>query len=277
MGEGMLRNQQAQIQAGSEGLGTQTANILRNRGVVPDSVLTEVGALAGDMVFDPINAVPGLGLVVGGVGKAGRLSALINRLNKSNDVGDFMTPQTMRNAARPNDANEGLFRPGAQSFDYKSVPEPASPYTFGLVPTEKLAPLREFDRAAEPVGRKYTGPDNIKKLAEHMAEGGKWSDPTGVAYYPDQQWGYLAEGNHRLALAEALGLEQIPTTVWRQQGLPLKLLFAKNADGQAVGRRIGPLDTNQLRRDPFGDFPESVGDFYVPPTMNPYLLKYFQQ
>jgi hypothetical protein len=212
------------------------------------------------------------------VGKAAsQLNAIVKRLNKSTDVGDFITPETMRNAARPNDANEGLFRPGAQSFDYKSVPEPASPYTFGLVPTEKLAPLREFDRAAEPVGRKYTGPDNLRKLAEHMAEGGKLSDPTGVAYYPDQQWGYLAEGNHRLALAEALGLEQMPTTVWRQQGLPLKLLFARNADGQAVGRRIGPLDTNQLRRDPFGDFPESVGDFYVPPTMNPYLLKYFQQ
>jgi hypothetical protein len=211
------------------------------------------------------------------VGKAAsQLNSIVKRLNKSTDVRDFITPETMRNAARPNNANEGLFRPGAQSFDHKSVPEPASPYTFGLVPTEKLSPLREFDRAAEPVGRKYTGPDNLRKLAEHMAEGGKLSDPTGVAYYPDQQWGYLAEGNHRLALAEALGLEQIPTTVWRQQGLPLKLLFARNADGQAVGQRIGPLDTNQLRRDPFGDFPESVGERYVPPTMHPYLLKYFQ-
>jgi hypothetical protein len=86
------------------------------------------------------------------VGKAAsQLNAIVKRLNKSTDVGDFITPETMRNAARPNDANEGLFRPGAQSFDYKSVPEPASPYTFGLVPTEKLAPLREFDRAAEPV------------------------------------------------------------------------------------------------------------------------------
>ena len=212
------------------------------------------------------------------VGKAAsQLAAIVNRLNKSTDVGDFITPETMRNAARPNDANEGLFRPGAESFDYKSVPEPASPYTFGLVPTERLAPLREFDRAAEPVGRGYTGPDNLKKLAEHMAEGGKLSDPTAVAYYPDQQWGYLAEGNHRLALAEALGLEQMPTTLWRQQGLPLKLLFARGADGQSVGQRIGPLDTNQLRRDPYGDFPESVGDFYVPPTMHPNFLKYFQQ
>jgi hypothetical protein len=216
-------------------------------------------------------------LTVTGIGDAGRLSALVRKLNKSEDVGDFITPETMRNAARPNDANEGLYRPGAQSFNYKNVPEPASPYTFGLVPTEKLAPLREFDRAAEPVGRGATGPDNINRLAEHLASGGKLSDPTAVAYYPDQQWGYLAEGNHRLALAEALGLEQMPTTLWRQQGLPLKLLFARGADGQAVGQRIGPLDTNQLRRDPFGDFPESVGDFYVPPTMHPNFLKYFQQ
>jgi GNAT superfamily N-acetyltransferase len=259
-----------------QGIATEMWNYANREGLNPVHSPVADQTAAGKAWIASLGT-PRPGLTVTGTGDAGRLSALVRRLNKSNDVGDFMTPQTMRNAARPNDANEGLFRPGAQSFDYKSVPEPASPYTFGLVPTEKLSPLREFDRAAEPVGRKYTGPDNIKKLAEHMAEGGKWSDPTGVAYYPDQQWGYLAEGNHRLALAEALGLEQIPTTVWRQQGLPLKLLFAKNADGQAVGRRIGPLDTNQLKRDPFGDFPESVGDFYVPPTMNPYLLKYFQQ
>jgi len=161
--------------------------------------------------------------------------------------------------------------------NYENVPDPASPYTFGLVPTEKLSPLREFDRAAEPAGRKATGPDNIKKLADHMAEGGRWSDPTAVSYYPDQEWAYLAEGNHRLALAEALGLEQLPATVWREKGLPLKLLSSVHNSGQKVGRRIGPLDTNQLKRDPYGTFPGSVGDFYVPPTMNPYLLKYFQQ
>ena len=306
MGEGMLRNQQAQIQAGSEGLGTQTANILRNRGVVPDSVLTEVGALAGDMVFDPINAVPGLGLVVGGVGKAGRLSALINRLNKSTDVKDVITPSTKRSSstARPNDANEGLFRPGAQSFDYKDVPDPASPYTFGLVPTEKLAPLREFDRMAEPAGQGVFGPDNVQKLIEHLAEGGKLNDPVGVGYDPLKNWGYLAEGNHRLAAAQALGLEQLPATVWRRPGSYLGLLnremipqglwntppaqrppgtpdivdinnrFARGPEPQ-VGRRL-EIDTNQLRRDPYGDFPKTVGDYYVPPTMNPSLFKYFR-
>jgi len=212
------------------------------------------------------------------VGKgASQLAAIVRKLNKSTNVGDFMTPQAMRSGARLNGANEGLYRPGAQSFNYENVPEPASPYTFGLVPTEKLSPLREFDRAAEPAGRKATGPDNIKKLADHMAEGGKWSDPTAVSYYPDQEWAYLAEGNHRLALAEALGLEQLPTTVWREKGLPLKLFSSVRDSGQKVGRRIGPLDTNQLKRDPYGTFPGSVGDFYVPPTMNPYLLKYFQQ
>ncbi len=206
------------------------------------------------------------------VGKAAsQLAAIVNRLNKSTDVGDFMTPEKMRYASRANDAFEGLYRPGAQSFDYNNVPQPASEYLFGLVPTEKLSPLREFDRAAELEGLGRTGPDNLKKLAEHMAKGGKWSDPTAVGYYPDQEWAYLAEGNHRLALAEALGLEQLPTTLWRKQFYdyppPNKL---------PVGKRVGPLDTNQLARHQFSDFPDSVGNFYVPPDMHPYLLKYFQ-
>ena len=150
------------------------------------------------------------------------------------------------------------------------------------MPTEKLAPLREFNRAAEPAGN-TTGPDNIAKLVQHMAEGGKWSDPTAVAYYPQQRWGYLAEGNHRLALAEQLGLEQLPTTLWRQEyGAPPMRNFAGIAEDGAelykpVGRRVGDLDTDQLSYDQYSSFPSIVGDRYIPPTMHPYLLKYFQQ
>jgi hypothetical protein len=92
----------------------------------------------------------------------------------------------------------------------------------------------------------------------------------------------LAEGNHRLALAEALGLEQLPATVWRGQGMHpqgkflreepfkddtgegIKLIYEK------VGQNIGDLDVNQLTVDAFGNP-------YIPPDMHPYLLKYFQQ
>ena len=218
------------------------------------------------------------------VGKAAsRLAAIVNRLNKSTDVGDFITPETMRYAERPNDVYEGLYRPGATGgFDYDNVPQPATPYTFGLVPTEKLSPLREFDRAAEPIGQRSTGPDNLKKIAEHLAEGGKLSDPTAVAYYPQTKWGYLAEGNHRLALAEALGLEQLPTRVWRQEyGAPPMRNFAGIADDGAeiykpVGKRIGDLDLDQLALDRYSNFSKIVGERYIPPTMHPYLLKYFQ-
>jgi len=236
----------------------------------------------------PTAAEAGLdaGLLAAGflpVGKAAsRLAAIVNRLNKSTDVGDFMTPQTMLDAERGNDAYEGLYRPGATGgFTRENVPEAASPYTFGLVPTEKLSPLREFDRAAEPVGG-ITGPDNLRKIAEHLAEGGKLGDPTAVAYYPLTKWGYLAEGNHRLALAEALGLEQLPTRVWRQEyGAPPFRNFAGVADDGAeiyepVGKQIGDLDLNQLALDRYSSFPSIVGERYIPPTMHPYLLKYFQ-
>jgi hypothetical protein len=200
------------------------------------------------------------------VGKAAsQLNAIVRRLNKSEDVTDFMTDQALR-TRRPNDAYEGLYRPGAQSFDHANVPEPASPYTFGLVPTEKLAPLREFDRWNEmtegPIGR-----GNVKKLMDHMASGGKLNDPLSVSYFPETGAGYLAEGNHRLAMAEQLGLEQLPVRIWRNPG---------ELGRQGVGRNIGEMDVNQLARTQFPDFGDSVGNYYVPPEMHPFLLKYFQ-
>ena len=218
------------------------------------------------------------------VGKAAsRLSAIVNRLNKSTDVRDFMTPLGLRNPPS-NYANQGLYR-GPDSvggFTDDNLPAPAEDYLFGLVPTEKLSPLREFDRAAESAGKGQTGPDNLNKIAEHLAAGGKLNDPTAVAYYPQQKWGYLAEGNHRLALAEALGLEQLPATVWRQEfGAPPMRNFAGIADDGAeiykpVGKNIGDLDVNQLALDRYSNFGNLVGERYIPPTMHPYLLKYFQ-
>jgi hypothetical protein len=217
-------------------------------------------------------AKTGAGLTVTGTGDAGRLSALVRRLNKSEDVGDFITPESMSNMRRPNDAFEGLYRPGAQSFDHSSVPTPASPYTFGLVPTEKLAPLREFDRWNELTevaeGTVKRGRGNVKQLMDHLGSGGKLSDPLSVSYFPETGAGYLAEGNHRLAMAQQLGLEQLPLQVWRNSG-------ALGRSG--VGRNIGDLDTNQLAKNQFSDFLDSVGPYYVPPVMHPYLLKYFQQ
>jgi len=215
---------------------------------------------------DAINFVPKAGLVLTGLGDAGRLSALVRRLNKSGSVEDFMTPNAISGYKRSNDSREGLYRPGAQSFDHTNVPEPASPYTFGLVPTEKLAPLREYDRWADP-GTGAIGRGNVEKLIEHMAQGGKWSDPLSVAYYIRPKTGYLAEGNHRLALAEQLGLEQLPTQVWRQE-------YGSVPEG--VGKYVGDLDTNQLAYDKYSSFPSLVGERYIPPTMHPYLLKYFQ-
>jgi hypothetical protein len=224
------------------------------------------------------------------VGKAAsQLNAIVKRLNKSTDVRDFMTPLGLRNPPS-NYANQGLYR-GPDSvggFTDDNLPAPAEDYLFGLVPTEKLSPLREFDRAAQPVGQGNQGPDNLKRIAEHLAAGGKLNDPTAVAYYPGQKWGYLAEGNHRLALAEALGLEQLPATVWRAGGVPPagKLLREEPFEDEMgrgtkyfydfVGKNIGDLDVNQLALDRYSNFPSIVGERYIPPDMHPYLLKYFQ-
>ena len=211
------------------------------------------------------------------VGKAAsRLSAIVNRLNKSTDVRDFMTPRGLDSPVSDY-ARQGLYRPGATGgFTDKNLPPASSEYLFDLVPTEKLSPLREFDRAAEPAGMGWQGPDNIKALAEHIAEGGKLNDPVAVRYTPEFNHGYLAEGNHRLAMAEALGLEQLPATVWRGGPYRPEIIDDITKEFAEVGKNIGPLDLNQLALDRYSNYGNIVGERYIPPTMHPYLLKYFQ-
>jgi hypothetical protein len=246
-----------------------TSAVAEGRAPRFSDVALDAGLLAAGLI--PIGGPAAkAGLTVTGVGDAGRLSALIRRLNKSEDVGDFITPETMRNAARPNEGREGLYRPGAETFDYKNVPEPASPYTFGLVETEKLAPMREFDRMAAPAGLGAVGPDNVQKLMDHMAQGGKLSDPVALAWYMDPKFAYLAEGNHRLAMAEQLGLEKLPATVWRQEyGAPPMGKFLGKDDRSEIYGPVGQrleIDRGQLMREPWEEA------LYVPPTMHPYLF-----
>jgi hypothetical protein len=235
----------------------------------------------------------GAGLTVTGTGDAGRLSALVRRLNKSDDVADFMTERGLKYKERPNEPNEGLFRPEARGdMDYGNVPEAASPYTFGLVSTERLLPLREFDRAAEETGQKVFGPDNVNKLIEHLAGGGKLNDPTAVLWDPKMKWGYLGDGNHRLAAATALGLEKLPATVWRQPGAkkvhvdnmlygdeirlapsertPLDFVPNYRKLDPPIGRNFD-IDPAQLRKSDL-----DPGGMYVPPTMHPYLFPFLR-
>jgi hypothetical protein len=249
-----------------QGIATEMWNYANRKGLNPvHSPVADQTAAGKAWIASLGNSRPGL--TVTGTGDAGRLAALVRRLNKSTDVGDFMTPRAIEYPPQ-NYANQGLYR-GPDSvggFTDKNLPEPAEDYLFGLVPTEKLAPLREFDRWNEvtegPIGR-----GNVKKLMDHLAEGGKLDDPLAVQYFPQTGAGYLAEGNHRLAMAEQLGLEQLPTTVWRGEG-------ALGRPG--LGRNLGDLDIKQLALDRYSNFPDVVGERYIPPTMHPYLLKYFQ-
>ena len=246
-----------------------TSAVAEGRAPRFSDVALDAGLLAAGLI--PIGGPAArAGLTVTGTGDAGRLSALVRRLNKSEDVSDFITPETMRNAAKPNEGREGLYRPGAQTFDYKNVPEAETPYTFGLVETEKLAPMREFDRMAAPAGLGAVGPDNVQKLMDHMAQGGKLSDPVALAWYMKPQFAYLAEGNHRLAMAEQLGLEKLPATVWRQEygAPPMGKLLRKDDKSEIygpIGQKMS-IDKGQLMKEPWEEA------LYVPPTMHPYLF-----
>ena len=249
-----------------QGIATEMWNYANREGLNPvHSPVADQTAAGKAWIASLGNSRPGL--TVTGTGAAGRLAALVRRLNKSTDVGDFMTPRAIEYPPS-NYANQGLYR-GPDSvggFTDKNLPAPAEDYLFGLVPTEKLSPLREFDRWNE-VTEGAIGRGNVKKLMDHLAGGGKLDDPLAVQYFPETGAGYLAEGNHRLAMAEQLGLEQLPTTVWRGEG-------ALGRPG--LGRNLGDLDVNQLALDRYSNFPDVVGERYIPPTMHPYLLKYFQ-
>jgi hypothetical protein len=85
-----------------------------------------------------------------------------------------------------------------------------------------------------------------------------------------------------------LGIEQLPAQVWRTEGMHPQGKFLREepfkdelGEGtkliyEKVGQNIGDLDLNQLALDRYSSFPNVVGERYIPPTMHPYLLKYFQ-
>ena len=76
-----------------------------------------------------------------------------------------------------------------------------------LVPTEALASIREHDRGEEPLDE-----ERYNRLKESIKEEGI-KQPVIIEYAKEDGTALLIEGNHRLAIAEELGIEQIPARV----------------------------------------------------------------
>lgn len=81
-----------------------------------------------------------------------------------------------------------------------------------MVPIEAIAHLRDWDR--RPGGREAADPDYWRELKDHIAQHG-FEHPIILRYNPRTGRGKICEGNHRLAIAEALGLTHVPLLIDR--------------------------------------------------------------
>ena len=75
-----------------------------------------------------------------------------------------------------------------------------------MVPTSELAKYREFDRRAQPFG---TDMDTLKA---DIAQNG-FREPLVLTYGAEDNKVSLGDGNHRLGVAQELGIKELPVRV----------------------------------------------------------------
>jgi hypothetical protein len=82
-----------------------------------------------------------------------------------------------------------------------------------LVPVNTLAKYRDFDRAGSEGFS--TSPDTINRIADELRKGGVGAirEPLIISYDHNLKWGYLGEGNHRLAAAIQAGITHLPVQI----------------------------------------------------------------
>ena len=80
-----------------------------------------------------------------------------------------------------------------------------------LVPIEELKKYREYDRLKNPLNR-----ETYEALKADIIENGI-KDISIIMYGTETDTAILGEGNHRLAIAEELGIKAIPVRAVRQR------------------------------------------------------------
>lgn len=81
-----------------------------------------------------------------------------------------------------------------------------------LVPVSALTPLKEFSR--RPGEEHNISSEHYEKLKQNITQNGI-NDELIIMYNPKSKRAYLGEGNHRLSIAEDLGLSHVPVRVVR--------------------------------------------------------------
>lgn len=87
--------------------------------------------------------------------------------------------------------------------------------TTKMVPIQLLKRYTEYDRTGAHAHS--NSEQMINTLADHLRSGGVIKEPLYLSHSTKDNWGYLAEGHHRLAAAERAGLTHVPLTVWSME------------------------------------------------------------
>ncbi len=94
--------------------------------------------------------------------------------------------------------------------------EPGGKWGFqvALVPVSQLAKYREFDRTKAPYGYADSN-ETISSIADDLRKGGTGAlrSPISISYDHKNKWGYIAEGNHRVAAAIQAGVSHLPVQI----------------------------------------------------------------
>lgn len=97
--------------------------------------------------------------------------------------------------------------------------EPGARWGFdvALVPVAQLAKYVEFDRTTQPSWSKEYSDETINSIADDLRKGGvnALRDTAIMSYSHKSRWGYVHEGNHRIAAALRAGITHMPVRITR--------------------------------------------------------------
>jgi len=128
----------------------------------------------------------------------------------------------------------------------------------GMVSVHALRPLMEFDRLGEHAHSNSR--EVVNSIAADIKSGKGITNPIMVAYDHKNKWGYIGEGNHRMAAAIQAGATHVPVTVYRQGNL------AEHKE-QGIGGHLAMMTD-------FGRGTPQTED-YVPTNIHPGHFKQF--
>lgn len=128
----------------------------------------------------------------------------------------------------------------------------------GMVPVHALKPLMEFDRAGQHADSHSA--QQISNIVSDIKSGKGITNPLMVAYDHKNKWGFIGEGNHRLAAAIQAGVTHVPVSVYRDSNL-------SDRKKQRVGSHLAMITD-------FGRGTPQTED-YVPSNIHPGHFKQF--